>query len=109
MEILETIREYNTKNFRVRIAALPEYEPVDLDWDESGEFAGLIERGEMQVFCAAVLVYLRGNLVGSCYLGQCIYKDYSEFMNSGYVPQMVAEACRETRQYLERLPRLRTA
>ena len=76
---LGTIREFETKNFRVVIDALEEYE--DLSWDEDHSVRQGLENGSLVCFCARAFVEFKptGEILGSDYLGQCIYSSYEDF------------------------------
>jgi hypothetical protein len=80
MHILGTIRRFDTKNFSVVVEALEELD-LDLSWDDTGDVAKKIHRGELAGFCVRVRVLLRGREIGAAYLGNCIYESYAAFMN----------------------------
>lgn len=94
-----TIREYNTKNYTVRIAALKEFD-LDLSWDEDGETAQKIEDGEYIAFCAHATVIHRatGAILANDYLGNCVYRDFDDFRQpGGYFQSMVRNVVKEAR------------
>lgn len=123
---LNTIREFKTKHFTVRIEALEETD-LDLSFDESGEIAEQIESGDLIVFCAHAVVYYNGRKVGEDYLGQCIYKNLDDFADhracgrqnrkwakqgkegrcGSYFTDMIHEAIREARKTLQDTPYIR--
>jgi hypothetical protein len=80
MRTIDTIREFKTKNFTVRMTA-EEDNDIDLSWDEDGSVLAGLESGKFIAFCAACKVYFRGNEVASDYLGQCIYESPRAFMD----------------------------
>ena len=115
-----TIREFRTKNFTVRVVAEPDYD-LDLSFDESGEVADKVESGEYVAFCAhAYVVGPNGETLADDYLGGCIYESYDAFMDhracgrqnreneaqgktgrcGSYFVDMVHEVCTEARKAL---------
>lgn len=114
---LGTIREFETKNFKVIVDALPE-DDLDLSWDDTGEIREGLESGRYIAFVARARVLFRGREVGTDYLGSCIYKSFEDFMdhrecgkqNAEYerkgergrcgscFHQMINEACAEARK-----------
>jgi hypothetical protein len=78
----ELMREFRTKNYIVRATAEEEYD-LDLSWDEDGETAKALERGELIAFTAHVQVIHRptGAVLGDDYLGNCVYKSFEDFMD----------------------------
>lgn len=78
-QVLGTIREFKTAQFRVVVDALEDYD-IDLSFDETGETREKLESGEYIGFCARVRV-LHDALgeVSSDYLGGCIYASLEEF------------------------------
>jgi hypothetical protein len=81
MQSLGTIREFNTRNFRVIVDAVEEDLPSDLSWDESGEVAEKLDSGEFIRFCARARVIFKptSTELGADYLGDCIYRSLEEF------------------------------
>jgi hypothetical protein len=75
-----TMREFNTKNFKVVCDAIEE-EDLDLSFDGDGSTREALESGELIAFVARVRVFFQGHEVGSDYLGNCIYKSLESFMN----------------------------
>lgn len=115
----ETMWAFNTAHFRVVWSITPCYD-LDLSWDESGEVAGQITRGELDAFDSAIKVYHRptGLELGAAYLGQSIYANPAEFRDhigikaksrrdgrnyGSYFPGMVREAIAEARATLAQL------
>lgn len=72
------IREFNTKNFRIRVEAEEDYD-VDLSFDEDGSVRKDLEAGKLISFSAKVTVAYHGWILSTEYLGGCIYKSISEF------------------------------
>ena len=84
MEKLDTIYEFETKNFRVEVNALPEYDCINFDdWDEGckKETIKSLDSGDLVCFCvnARLIDKQTGAELASDYLGQCIHKDYDAF------------------------------
>lgn len=77
---LGTMREFKTKHFKVIADAVEELD-VDLSWDEDGSIREGLDSGKYIVFCARVRVLYNGREVGTDYLGNCIYKDFDDFMD----------------------------
>jgi|SRR5579859_237249 len=75
-----TMREFNTKNFKVVCDALEEND-LDLSFDEDGSTLKGLQSGELMAFVARVRVFFQGHEVGTDYLGGCIYKSLEDFMN----------------------------
>ena len=75
-----TIREFKTRNFKVVVDALEEYD-LDLSWDEDGETARKLASGEYVAFVARVRVFLKGSEIGTDYLGGCIYESLGDFQD----------------------------
>jgi hypothetical protein len=77
---LGTIRTFRTKQFQVEVDAMEE-DNLDLSWDEDGSVTKGLKNGEFIAFCARVRVWLKGQCVGTDYLGDCIYRSFAEFMD----------------------------
>jgi hypothetical protein len=77
---LGTIREFKTRNFRVIVDAIEDYD-VDLSFDETGETRRKLEDGTLVSFCARARVFFipTGEELGSDYLGGCVYEDLEAF------------------------------
>ena len=128
MQTIDTIREFKTKHFTVRVEALEEHD-LDLSFDESGEVREKLETGEFIAFCAHAVVFYKGREVGEDYLGNCIYKSLDEFADhrvcgrqnrkwakqgkegrcGSYFSDMIREAIREARKTLRTKPYIRKA
>lgn len=109
MNTIDTIREFKTRNFTVRVTAEEDYD-MDLSFDETGEVRAKLEGGEYIGFCAAVRVYCHGAEVGTDYLGGCIYESPRAFMDhfgirqqkgcGSYFSDMVRSAIAEARKFM---------
>ena len=77
---LGTIREFNTRNFRVLVEAEADFD-LDLSFDESGDVARKLDNGDLIAFQVAVRVFCKatGAKVGADYLGGCIYESIEAF------------------------------
>jgi hypothetical protein len=126
LDMSRIIREFKTANFTVRVEALIEYLP-DFSFDESGEIAEAVERGEMEVFCAKASVHYRGVEIAGDFLGNCIYRDIADFEDhrecaaetrrsraagstaivGSYFADMVHTAIKDAREFLLSVPEVR--
>ncbi len=121
----EAIWTFKTRNFTLRLDALPE-DDLDLSWDDDGAVARGLETGRFVAFCARTQAFdAEGRLLAADYLGNCIYECLEEFgsahrdadplnRNSSimraargqntvichYFPDMVRGICREARAAL---------
>lgn len=77
---LGTIREFNTRNFRVVVEAEEDWD-VDLSFDETGRVRKQLESGELVAFQVAARVYFQGDEIGADHLGGCIYKNIEAFQD----------------------------
>jgi hypothetical protein len=110
------IREFNTKNFRVVVEALPE-DDLDLSFDEDGEIKAKIDKGELEAFCVRAVASFKGAELAEDFLGGCIDETPRAFMDhigiKNYVPpggqagqcgsyfaDMVATVCKDARAEL---------
>lgn len=124
-----TMREFNTKQFRVVCDAIEEND-LDLSFDENGSVREGLESGKFIAFVARVRVYFQGNEVGTDYLSGCVYESLDAFMDHrecgkqnakrarqekrkgvaagslgrcrSYFHQMINEACAEARNTIKR-------
>ena len=127
---LHTIRSFRTRQFRVVVEALPEYD-LDLSWDEDGTVKADLDAGRSVAFCAHA--YVQHDTLGVLaedYLGECIYADFDEFQDhrecakaqrewrakgetsvvcGSYFADMVRSVCAEARRHIVglQLPRVR--
>lgn len=81
MNTLGTIREFKTRNFRVIVDAVEDYD-IDLSFDDTGEVLAKLNSGEFIAFCARARVFHKdlGELSAD-YLGGCIYESIDDFMD----------------------------
>ena len=78
---LGIIREFKTRNFRVIVDAVEDYD-VDLSFDDTGEVRAKLESGEYVCFTArARVIHNALGEVGTDYLGGCIYSSLDEFQD----------------------------
>ncbi len=81
MDIIGTIREFKTENFRVIIDAVEDYD-MDLSFDETGEVLSKLQSGKYVGFCARVRVmHSKLGEIGSSYLGGCIHESIEQFQD----------------------------
>jgi hypothetical protein len=116
MQTLETIYTFRTRNFCVKVEALPEYEP-DLSFDESGETAEMIERGDWLCFSVRASLSSHNSDIAEDYLGNCIYENFSDFRDNigigkhkgcgSYFSDMVRQVIKEGRENMANTPTLR--
>lgn len=73
---------FETKQFRLTVNAVP-CTDLDLSWDDDGSVARELESGALVAFdVEATCVHKDTGLAGHDYLGQCIYRDESEFRDN---------------------------
>lgn len=77
---IETIREFKTKRFTVRVKAVEDCD-VDLSFDETGEVRKGLESGEFMAFGVVAKAYLDGVEIAEDSLWGCIYRSTAEFMD----------------------------
>ena len=80
MDRLGVMRTFRTKHFTVTAEALEEHD-LDLSCDDDGSVREGLENGQFIAFTAHVYVTLNGRIIGEDYLGDCIYRDFEDFMN----------------------------
>lgn len=85
-EKITTIYEFETKNFRLEVNALPEYGLDFSEWDENlkKEVLTKLDNATLCCFCVQALLIDKqtGQELASDYLGQCIYSDYQDFKDN---------------------------
>jgi len=115
MKTLDNIYTFNTRNFEVRVDAMEEDFP-DLSFDETGETAEMIKRGDWLCFMVKATLSFRGMEIAEDYLGNCIYENTRDFrdnvgMNSrghgSYFSDMIRNVISEGRDYLKSPPKLK--
>jgi len=112
MRHYETIHTDDLRGFHVVFSVTHEdAHPRDVFDDSESEIAELcdkIDRGLYVWFCARIEVYQQGILLGSDYLGCCLYEDAKQFVTeSGYYDDMVNNAIAEAESNLNKLFALR--
>ncbi len=116
MNTLENIYKFKTRNFTIRVDAVEETNP-DFSFDDSDETLNGIENGELTCFAVRASVSFRGSVVGTDYLGNCIYQNFRDFRDhlgikkhancGSYFADMIRESIREARKTLSEMPKLR--
>ncbi len=122
---MQTIWQFMTKNFIVRMSCDYQEESADLSWDDTGEVREKLESGEwsVYVFHAEVIERATGNTIGEDYLSESIYEDPMTFRDhvglairgrengcnyGSYFMDMIREAIGEARKtYSKPRPQLR--
>lgn len=122
---MQTIWQFKTKNFIVRMTCDYQQESEDFSFDETGETQEKVNSGEwaVYVFHAEVIERATGNTIGENYLGGSIYADPEDFRDhaglgiksrehgtryGSYFVDMIRESINEARAtYAEQRPRLR--
>jgi hypothetical protein len=108
MRHYETIHTEDTQGFHIVCSVTPEdVHPRDLfDYEEEElqELCRKIDDGIYVYFAVRVDAYKNGILLGSDFLGACLYESYSGFIEeSGYYSDMVDNAVKEAKDALEML------
>ena len=109
-----TIWSARTRNFVVSLILEQSFEKYDGD-DEDGEIQRELDAGDLVMFDSKLVVECEldgeSHEIGADYLGASVYRDgeTAQFLKDGYFRDMLAEACREAREYVAQLPRLRSA
>jgi hypothetical protein len=80
MTTIATLREFNTRNFTVRVTAEPDYD-IDLSFDDTGEVTEKLNSGEYLGFCVKAAVEYQGKEIATDYLGGCIHESFDAFMD----------------------------
>ena len=112
MRHYETIHTEDTRGFHVIFSVTTEdFHPRDC-FDETvediSEICSKIDAGLLSWFCARVEVYQQGILLGTDYLGGCLYESPMHFVKeSGYYDDMITEAITHAENNLEKLFALR--
>jgi hypothetical protein len=112
MRHYETIHTEDTRGFHVIFSVTHEdFHPRDcFDYteEELADLCDKIDRGVYAWFMARVEVYQQGILLGTDYLGGCLYETPMHFVReSEYYDDMVNNAIQDAEQNLERLFALR--
>ncbi len=93
------IRTFKTKNFIIAITAEVD-DDLDYSWDETGEVEAKVASGKWLSFAARASVWFRGVRIGEDWLFGCIYEREQD-LDRGYQRDLVREAIREARAFLE--------
>jgi len=113
----ENIWQFHTANFRIDYDVTEE-DDLDLSWDEDGSARAGLESGKYVAFQARVAVWYDGDIIGSDYLGGCIYEKPEDFIDhrgskkqyGSYFSDMVSSAIKEARNYMcKSRPKMRCA
>lgn len=91
--------------FDITLEALDENGTIEGTMDDEilEEILPKIQSGELQRFCAKVSVSIDGIVLGTDYLGECIYKDLEDFSvveADGYLSDMIETAIDEAKNNL---------
>jgi hypothetical protein len=77
----ETVWEFKTRNFRVRLECAPE-DDLDLSWDDDGSVRENLASGFWSAFIFKVAVYdSTGAEIGADFLVQSIHENASDFID----------------------------
>ena len=112
MRHYEIIHTDDIRGFHVVFSITPEdFHPRD-SFDESeydiAELCDKIDRGLYVWFCACIEVYQQGILLGTDYLGGCLYENPKQFVTeSGYYDDMINTAIADAQSNLNKLYALR--
>jgi len=114
MQTLENIYTFNTRNFTVTVDAMEEPFP-DFSFDETGETAEMIERGDWLCFAVKATLSFRGMEIAEDYLGRCIYENTRDFRDhlgiakhkgvGSYFSDMIRNVISEGRNTLALIPK----
>ena len=104
----ETIHTEDTRGFHVIFSVSPEFshprDCFDLTDEELADLCDKIDRGLYAWFDARVEVYQQGILLGSDFLGGCLYETPMHFVKeSEYYDDMVNNAIQDAEHSLEKL------
>ena len=107
MKHYETIKTEDTQGFHIVCSvAYEDMHPGD-SFDDSchdvAEICRKIDSGEYVWFMVRVEAFKNGILLGTDYLGGCLYESYQEFLNDAYYEDMVCQAIAEANANLEKL------
>lgn len=115
MQTLENIYKFKTRNFTISVDAIEEIDP-DFSFDESGEAAEMINRGDFLCFSVRVSLSFRDLDIAEDYLGNCIHENFRGFRDNigskrggygSYFSDMVRQVIREGRERMKDIPTLR--
>jgi hypothetical protein len=108
MRNYETIHTEDTQGFHIVVSVAPEdFHPrdcFDYEEEELGEVCRKIDAGLYAWFAVRVEAYKSGILLGTDYLGGCLYDTPMQFVEeSEYYSDMVDNAVKEAKNALEML------
>jgi len=107
MKHYETIKTEDTQGFHIVCSiAYEDSHPSDYfddSVDDIDDICRKIDNGTYQWFIARVEAYKNGILLGSDYLGCCLYESYQEFLEDAYYEDLVAGAIMEAQENLNKL------
>ena len=109
----ENLWTFKTARFTVTLACSPE-ECGDVYWADK-ETLEKLDNGTYVNVCFRVQVKLDGDVIGEDYLGNGVYEDVRDFYcehrgtRGSYFTDMVTEAIREARAFLDKAPAVRVA
>lgn len=84
------------KGFTATFNAEVEYDAYDTGQpDIDRRINADIDSGGLVLFVAVITLSHSGVVLGSSALGSCCYKDFSDFLSSGYIPEMLEEGYQE--------------
>ena len=98
---LALIRE-TVEGFDIHFYVLIEYGQYIGD-DPDGEIQRKIDDGELEWFCAKVVAEKCGVELAWAYLGNCVYKTYHDFVDSGYYADMRDAVIEEAKEKIKEL------
>ena len=107
MKYYETIKTEETQGFHIVCSvAYEDTHPRDL-FDDSchdiEEIVRKIDNGSYVWFMVRVEAFKNGILLGTDYLGGCLYESYQDFLDNAYYEDMVHQAIQEARANLDKL------
>lgn len=107
MKHYQTIKTEDTQGFHIVCSvAYEDTHPSDLfdgSCHDIGDICQKIDDGFYQWFMVRVEAYKNGILLGSVYLGGCLYESYEDFLEDGYYGDMVDQAVTEAKTNIDKL------
>ena len=108
MKHYETIKTEDTQGFHVVCSvAYEDTLSVQDSFDDSchdiEDICRKIDNGTYVWFMVRVEAFKSGILLGTDYLGGCLYESYQEFLQDAYYEDMVSTAIADAKQNLEKL------
>lgn len=102
----ETVHTEVRDGFAVALSIAPEDKAPDWEGETQAdreETARRIDNGSLLWFVARVTASRHGIVLGTDYLGGCLYDSVGEFLRDEYFQNMVEEAIGDARRMIERL------